>query len=124
MFVFWNGKDMKSDVEEKLIILKELYKSDLLHPFPYEDCQNIGNDKDKFEDLILCLDLYFSDIAGYCSWGKRVEKWSAEKIADVQIKLRKSFFDRFPKFDGLKSVITESETPKLYSQLLIFDGCV
>ena len=112
---------MKSEVVEKLIILQELYKSDLLHPFPYEDCGKINDKKDEFEDLIPCLDLYFSDIAGYCSWGKRIEKWTTEKIADAQIKLHKSFFDRFPKFLGLKSAINERETPTLYSQLLIFD---
>ena len=112
---------MKNAVEEKLVILQELYKSDFLHPFPYEDCRKITDNKDEFEDLIPCLDLYFSDIAGYCSWGKRVKKWSAEKIADVRIKLHKSFFDRFPKFDKLKLVINERGTPKLYNQMLIFD---
>ncbi|MBA3602026.1 MAG: hypothetical protein H0W45_12505 [Acidobacteria bacterium] len=111
---------MKNEIEEKLKILQELYKSDFLHPFPYQDCEKVSFEND-FEDFIPSLDLYFSDIAGYCSWGKKIGSWSAEKIETVKNHLQKSFFERFPKFIKLKSKITDRETPQLYNQLLIFD---
>ena len=113
---------MKNEVGEKLEILQKLYKSDFLHPFPYEDCRKITRQTaNQNDDLVACLDVYFSDVAGFCSWGKRMEKWSAEKTTDTEIRLNKSFFDRFPKLSEFKSKINEQETPTLYNQLLIFD---
>ncbi|MCY7374458.1 MAG: hypothetical protein LH472_00595 [Pyrinomonadaceae bacterium] len=113
---------MKSEIEEKLKILQELYKSDFLHPFPYDDCRKVLKQNDnQFEDLIPCLDVYLSDVAGFCSWGKRIADWSNEQVADAAIKLGKSFFDRFNKFSELKPQINDVETPTLYNQLLIFD---
>ena len=99
---------MKNEVEEKLRILQKLYKSDFLRPFPYEDCRKILKQLNyQNHDLIPCLDVYFSDVAGFCSSGKRVENWSTEKITDAKIKLNKSFFDRFPKLSELKAKINE-----------------
>jgi len=113
---------MKKELEEKLKILQELYKSDFLHPFPHQDCRKIlAENGGEFEDFIPSLDLYFSDVAGYCSWGKKISSWSVEKVNNVKAELQKTFFQRFPKFSDLQSKITENETPNLHSQLLIFD---
>ncbi len=113
---------MKSAVEEKLKILKALYKSDFLQPFPYRDCEKIltvvGN---KFENFVPSLDLYFSDVAGHCSWGEKIAFWSVEKVEAVENQMQKSFFDRFPKLSELKDKITDRETPQLYNQFLIYN---
>ena len=113
---------MKEEIQEKLEILQSLYKTDLLNPFPYQDCRKLLiAQADDFEDLIPCLDLYFSDVAGYCSWGKRTLSWTDEKIEEIKSRLQASFFRQFPKFKALKPYINEENTPKLYSQLLIHD---
>ena len=113
---------MEDEIKEKLEILQSLYKTDLLNPFPYDDCRKLlEENSDEFEDLISCLDSYFSDIAGFCSWGKRVLFWTSENIEETKFQLQNSFFRQFPKFNLLKSSINEENTPKLFSQLLIHD---
>ncbi len=115
-------KNMKNGVEEKLKILQELYKSDFLQPFPYQDCHKlISQNNSELKDFIPSLDLFCSEVAGYCSWGKRIVSWSVEKIETVESQMRNSLFDRFPQYINLKSKITEQETPTLYNQLLIYD---
>ena len=112
----------KTEIEEKLKILQKLYKTDFLRPFPIKDCRVILSESDaKFSDFVPSLDVYFSDVAGYCSWGKRIENWSFEKIIEAKHILRKSFFQRFSKFSVLESKISENKTPNLHSQLLITD---
>ena len=121
-FVLRKRKIVKSELKEKLRILQELYKSDFLRPFPYEDCQKIlAKIGVEFEDFIPSLDVYCSDVAGYCSWGERMDGWSIEKNESVKNQLQKSFFQRFPRFSDLQSKISEKETPKLYNQLLVYD---
>lgn len=113
---------MRGEIQEKLEILQSLYKADLLNPFPYDDCRKLlANKNGDFEDLIPCLDLYFSRIAGYCSWGKRSLNWTSEKIEETRHGLRQSFFQKFPKYAALKSSINEKNTPELFNQLLVYD---
>lgn len=113
---------MKDEIQEKLEILQSLYKTDLLNPFPYDDCRKLlAENAEGFEDLIPCLDLYFSEIAGFCSWGNRSLSWTDEKIKEIQQRLRQPFFTKFRKFKALKPFINEENTPKLYSQLLIHE---
>ena len=113
---------MKKELEEKLKILQELYKSDFLHPFPYQDCRKlISQNNYELKDFVPSLNLFCSEVAGYCSWGKRIVSWSIEKIEIVESQMQKSLFDRFPQYTELKSRITEQETPTLYNQLLIYD---
>ncbi len=112
----------KEEIEEKLKILRELYKTDFLQPFPIDDCRNILSENgEKFADLVPCLDIYFSDVAGYCSWGKRITTWSDDKLKEAKNSLRKNFFQRFSKFTALASKISEVKTPNLHSQLLIIE---
>jgi hypothetical protein len=107
------------NIEEKLKILQKLYRSDLLNPFPYSDCRKILLEKD--EDFIPCLDIYFSDIAGYCSRGKRILSWSNEETTEAKNRLQKSFFQKFPAFLEVSLKINGKETPQLYNQILIYD---
>lgn len=113
---------MKAEVQKKLEILQSLYKADLLYPFPSDDCQKLlAENGVEFEALIPSLDIYFSDVAGLCSWGKRSFKWTDEFISEFKPTLQKSFFQRFPLFAPLESSINESNTPKLFNHLLIYD---
>lgn len=105
------------ELEEKLKILGKLYKSEFLHPFPHQDCRKISSD----ENFVPSLDLYFSDIAGYCSWGIRIKKWDGEKIEIAKKQLQNSFFQRFVGFSELKLKINEKQTPQLFNQMLIYD---
>ena len=113
---------MKGEIEEKLKILQELYRGGLLYPFPHQDCRKIvSENEDDFEGFIPSLDIYFSDIAGFCSYGNRIKSWSMEEVEDAENQLNKSFFYRFPKFSELKIRINSKETPMLHNQLLIYD---
>ena len=113
---------MREDVVRKLEILQLLYKTDLLYPFPYDDCRKLLADKGRdFEDLIPSLDAYFSDIAGLCSSGKRSLKWSYEEIDKHASILQKSFFQKYPVFAPLQIEIRDKDIPTLFSQFLIYD---
>lgn len=113
---------MREEVQKKLEILQLLYKADLLNPFPYDDCRKLLADKKKeFEDFIPSLDMYFSDISGLCSWGKRSLKWTDDQLEEFTPQLQKSFFQKYPEFAPLEPSITDKNTPKLFNQLLIYD---
>src|SRR5688572_25762057 len=70
--------------------LDALYKQGLQGRFPYDDIRELfrkaGN---AYEGFIPDLDLYFSTIVGYCSWGKRILNWntsSGKKHLRIQVK--------------------------------------
>lgn len=113
---------MRKEVVKKIEILQLLYKTDLLYPFPYDDCRKLVAEKGKaFEGLEPSLDAYFAEVAGLCSWGKRSLTWSELKIDEYGSKLRKSFFQKYPAFASLEASIRSEDTPKLFNQLLIYD---
>jgi hypothetical protein len=113
---------LNNHCQEKLEILKTLYKFDSLHRFPSEDCQKVLEAKKyQSEDFTFELISYFSTIAGYSSWGKRALRWNYEQISAAEKLLEKSFFETFPKFAELGKIVTEKNTPKLYNQLLLHD---
>ena len=107
------------NIEEKLKILQQLYRSDLLYPFPYNDCAKIAAKDDG--DFVPSLDLYFSDIAGFCSSGKRILFWSNEQTKIPKHTLQKTLVQRFPAFAKISKSVNDKETPKLYNQILICD---
>jgi len=61
------------------------------------------------DDLNPCLDLYLSEVSGYRSWGKKILRWPDEKIAAVETRLGQSFFERFPVYSDLQSVLGSPE---------------
>ena len=86
-----------------------------LRPFPSVDCKKAADLVGiSYRDLKPDLDLYFSEIAGYCSWGRRIQKWPPSKMADVRRKLKLSFFERYPQYLCLANAITEAELPDLF----------
>jgi hypothetical protein len=98
-----------SVIEDFLAELKMLRESD--HgPFPYEGCRWLRSAiADRHDGLVPDLDMYFSEIAGYRSWGKKILTWSDEKIATVESRTARSFFGRFPAYAGLKPLLQVAE---------------
>ena len=102
--------------------LGRLFEDDKKKPFPYEDCRKISVlGRVKPGDLIPDLDLYFSKLAGYCSWDGRILKWPHEKVAYVRKDISKSFFEKHPEYQPLRETITETVAPDLFSDLALHE---
>ncbi len=99
-------RDLVSQAEQ----LGALYKQSFQGRFPYDDIRELfrkaGN---AYEGFIPDLDLYFSTIAGYCSWGKRILNWKAEQRQKALAYASQSFFDRHAEYKPLLPFIEESE---------------
>jgi uncharacterized protein YecE (DUF72 family) len=106
-----------SEVEDLLLELERLDRRDR-GPFPYEGCRRAkAQDREGvFENLIPDLDLYFSDIAGYRSSGKRILRWSEEKLDEARQRLARTFFDRHPIYVSLQSLRRE-DAPDLFERM-------
>ena len=77
-------------------------------PFPYEGSRKLLQaGGSNYEDFIPDLSLYFSTIAGYCSWGKRILKWEATKINEAKAGLEEQFFNRHPEYKPLEMMIAK-----------------
>jgi hypothetical protein len=60
--------------------------------------------------------MYFSTIAGYCSWGERILKWPQEKILGPKHD-RSLVLEKHPLYKPLEVAITKSKTPDLFTQM-------
>jgi hypothetical protein len=97
------------ELDDLLRQLDALEKSDR-GPFPYKGCRWLrAAVQGDYHDLIPCLDIYLSEVAGYRSWGKKILRWPDEKIAAVEARLGQSFFERFPAYSDLQSVLGSPE---------------
>jgi hypothetical protein len=91
-------------------------------PFPYDDCRRLRReDSGEFEVLIPDLDMWCSDIAGYCSWGKKILSWPEEKVLQARGHMSLSFFDKHPEYSLLERLITEANTPDLFEDLQLYE---
>ena len=54
------------------------------------------------------LDLYFSTLAGYCSWGKRLLTWDDETVKTAKAYAAQGFFERHPEYGSLLPFIDQS----------------
>ena len=110
------------DLSASAAELRRVCKEDLSRPFPYQDCRrvlaaaNLSGD-----DLIPELDLYFSDVAGYCSWGKRLLRFSRSELLTARATLERSFFEKHPEYLPLAALINETDTPTLFADLKLHD---
>jgi hypothetical protein len=79
-------------------------------PFPYDGCRWLRVAADyRHDGLVPDLDGYLSEFAGYRSWGKKILEWPDEKIATVEKRLSRSFFERFPAYTELKPLLGSYE---------------
>jgi uncharacterized protein YjiS (DUF1127 family) len=86
-----------------------------VRPFPYEACRLVQRDAPQCAALIPDLDAYFSELAGYRSWGRRILSWSEEKVVDVRQRLDMSFGERFPAYRDLQ--ISSPDRSELWKAL-------
>jgi len=95
-----------------------LYQDDLRNPFPYTDCRKIRSLAGvKLEDLIPDLDMYFADLAGYCSRGNRIARMSPQEFLNLKEAASQSFFEKHPQYQSIRALITEKDTPDLFKDL-------
>ncbi len=103
--------------------VSELFTKGMVGPFPYSDCRRLlREDPDKYEYLIPTLDLFFSTVAGYASWGLKSLQWGSEQIDKATKDLKASFFEQYPLYEPLLPLVTFSNTPHLYSDLRAHEG--
>lgn len=74
------------------------------------------------EDLRFDLIDYTSAIAGYCSWGKGILRWTSQQADEARSILSTSFFEQYPQYAVLQFLITEENTPGLYEELNNFES--
>jgi len=108
---------MNDDIEVKVKEIQRLYAEDLSSPFPYQDCRRMQDSFEADEDFAAQLNLYFSTVAGFCSWGKRILHWNETKRKEAADLLAKSFFEDLPQYQKLEKHINKIETPELYNEI-------
>lgn len=114
------ANEMTKDVVDELL---PLYKEVRRAPFPYDGSRKLLRAEGaRYDGLIPDLDMYFSDIAGYCSWGSRILRWQSEKVEEAKERLKQSFFEKHPEYRPLESLITESSTPDLHTSLTVHEA--
>jgi hypothetical protein len=109
-------------VNEILALLLRLYDENRQHPFPYDGCRAVLKRAGReHEHLISDLDQYFSEIAGYSSWGRKILTWPKEKVEQVRKRLSRSFFQKHEDYKPLEAMITQVDTPDLYAELELYE---
>lgn len=114
---------INSFTEEIAAGFRRILEEELSKPFPYDDCRRVLAKAGELADgeiadgLIPDLDLYFSDIAGYCSYGKRLLSLPQNELTAARATLETSFFEQHPEYRVLASWINETETPVLFADL-------
>ena len=109
-------------VTEAVVELRRVFKEDLTEPFPYADCHRLlthieGDD----EGLIPDLDLFFWDVAKYCSLGKKLLHLPKDDLSKARVMLAESFFEKHPEYLPLAALINETDTPTLSAELKLHD---
>ena len=122
----YNAARLTSLDEPKLKLLAEfagqLFEKDKAQPFPYADCRRAAALAFiPLKHLIPDLDLYFSDLAGYCSWGVRILSWSPEKVSTVRKHISKSFFEKHPQYRCLLEAVPVEKAPALLADLALHE---
>jgi hypothetical protein len=111
-WVRFKQKSPKQPIAELDALLRQLeaLEKSGTKPFPYKGCRWLrAAVRGEYHDLVPCLDLYLGDVAGYRSWGRKILRWSDEKITEVDKQLDQSFFERFQAYAALQSAIDAPE---------------
>lgn len=93
-------------IGDLLAELDAMGKSEV-RPFPYEDCRSLQREDPRYAALIPDLDSYFSELAGYRSWGRRILAWPESKVEDVRRRLEMPFGERFAAYRDLQASSAE-----------------
>jgi YxiJ-like protein len=98
------------------------YNSGFGKKFPYEDCYKLQRENPPLTDgLVPDLDMYFSFVAGYSCNANSLGDRPLEELRNAIPKLKKSFFDAYPRYKPLTEFITAANTPALYLRLQAAD---
>ena len=110
------------EAENLAIKLSETYYGEACSPFPYNDCRWLRREFDgELEDLIPDLDMWFLDIAGISSRGKRLLNLSEEQVLYARGIMSLNFFDKHPECAWIERHITELNTPDLFEQMNLYN---
>ena len=102
----------------------------IVYPFPYKDIwhidktvtsRKIATRRAIRKGFIPDLDIYLSDIAGCCSWGKKALVWDAETRELFSQLMSKQFFEKHPEYVLVRRWITQENTPHLYGTLVYYN---
>jgi hypothetical protein len=112
------------DQEQRAVPPPDLFETisrlydEILHPFPYADCRKIqAQFKNAPDGLIPDLDVYFADLAGYCSRGNRIIRMSTQEFLNVKKVASQSFFEKHPEYECIRSFVSEKNSPTLFRDL-------
>ena len=102
--------------------IREMARRNPTHPFPYSDVRKlIAVDQKQYENLIVDLDLFFSDVAGFSSWGKGMLQWSHSRLQAARSQLEKPFFLKHPQYEPLARLIGETNLPALEAKMDFYE---
>ena len=112
--------------------LRRTYTESLHSPFPYAGCRKVLNEAENkakkeikkrlrtiHEGFIPDLDLYQSNIAGYCSNARKLSLFAEDNLLLARTSLEQSFFGQHPDYSDLIPLITPENVPDLYQQMTI-----
>lgn len=100
--------------------IEDLYNSQFLGPFPYEDCKRLAAAaKTPTGDLIPELDMYFSNIAGYSSSASRLMTRPESDLKRAKNSLASDLFETYPPLEHCRGFITSERTPGLYQKMQV-----
>src|SRR5260370_3994239 len=98
--------------------IAEIYTEGSCGPFPYEDCRWLRREfQGNLDGLIPDLDMWFFDIFGYASRGKRLMKLSDEEALRARAIMSLSFYEKHPEYAWLERHIVASDTPDLFEEM-------
>ena len=90
-------KPTHGQVKQKAIELQEFLSDKLAGTFPHRDAKKFaarfGEEGDRF---IAAMEVFHSNIAGYCNSGSKWLQASEQRIAECRRDVGKSFFDHYP----------------------------
>jgi hypothetical protein len=91
-------------------------------PFPYVDCRWLRREfiDANLDDLIPHLDIWFADIAGIASRGKRLLRLTPEQLSAFRGVLALSFFDKHPEYAWIERHVSQSITPDLFDKFALY----
>jgi hypothetical protein len=117
-----NSGETHFEAEQRALNVAAMYDEDC-SPFPYEGCGwlRCGFSDTNLENLIPHLDLWFMDICGIASRGKRLLRLNAEQLFAARGVASLGFFDQHPEYAWLQRHISQSNTPDLFDKLALCD---
>lgn len=106
------------------IEMEQLYRTELVRPFPYKDCRRLTRSIGKdigitSSDLIPDLDIYLADVAGFASSATRLRGRPVEQLRRYLPYLELSFFEKHPVYRPLEGRVNADDTPDLFRRLRI-----